>query len=84
MPQSANLFIACMPTGLVYCDTSKEQHGDYKKVAYLNYRTLTLEVYAPRSPLLPEIREDAARMQAMAGKRYTVSGSGQFVVLGAE
>jgi hypothetical protein len=79
-----SLFIGVMPTGIGYCDTSKEEHGDYQVVAFLPFRSLELEVRRPRSPLLAAIREDAARIQARRGEDYIVSGCGQTVRLGGE
>lgn len=78
-----DLFIAIFPGGIGYCDTSKEEHGDYKKIAFLGYRSLELEIHAPKSKLLPEIRAHAARIQAKRGQQFVVSGCGQTVTLGA-
>ena len=47
-----------------YADRAIEEHGDYAKVAFLSYASLDLTVYCDHSPLLPLVREDAARMQA--------------------
>lgn len=77
----SNLFIACFPTGLVYCDKSREVDGDYIKVAYLNYGTLDLSVYEPRSPLMPDVKADAEQMQSRSGEQFQIAGNA-FVTLG--
>lgn len=76
------LFIGVYPAGLVYADRAIEEHGDYAKVAFLSYASLELTVYRDRSPLLPLVREDAARMQARRGEEFQVSTAGQTVRLG--
>lgn len=78
------LFIGCFPTGLVYCDKSIEEHGDYKKIAYLNYNTLELEIYSPKSPLLPAIKRDAIAMQHMRGKPFPIAGNMTVILGGRE
>ena len=76
------LFAGVMPTGIGYCDTSKEVDSDYLKVAFLPFSTLDLEISVPKSPLLPLILRDAEKIQARRGETYTVSGCGQTVLLG--
>lgn len=78
------LFIGIFPTGISYADRATEEHGDYAKVAFLSYESLELEIRRPRSPLLPLIREDAARMQARRGEDFQVSTAGQTVRLGVQ
>ncbi len=70
------------PTGIVYADRAREEHGDYARVAFLPFRTLVLEVDKPRSPLLPLVRKDAAKIAALRGERFETSASGQYVILG--
>lgn len=77
------LFIGIYPAGLSYADRAIEEHGDYAKVAFLSYASLDLTVYCDHSPLLPLVREDAARMQARRGEEFQVSTAGQTVRLGA-
>lgn len=77
------LFVGVYPCGLSYCDRAVEKDGDWKKIAFLPYRTLELEVYAPQSPLLAAIHVDARAMQARRGQEFQVSSSGQTVLLGA-
>jgi hypothetical protein len=77
-----NLFIGVYPTGIVYADKRVEDHGNYKKVAFLSYRTLELEISVPDSDLLDAIVEDAKTIQARKGEHFQVSTSGQTVILG--
>lgn len=81
---SDRLFSGVYPTGIVYADRARSRGGDYERVAFLSFSTLELEVARgqEKSPLLPLVREDAARLQARRGQRYEVSASGQYVVLG--
>lgn len=76
------LFVGVYPAGISYADRSREEHGDYAKVAFLSFRTLELEVYKPKSPLLALIRKDATKIAARRGEKYQVSSSGQYVILG--
>jgi hypothetical protein len=80
--RAERLFIGVSATGLSYADRSREEHGDYKKVAFLPFSTLQLKVYDTKSPLLASVRADAARMQTRRGEQYVVSGTGQTVLLG--
>ena len=77
------LFIGNYPEGIVYADRFVEEHGDYKRLAFLSYRTLTLEL-SPHVPdfLRERIEEDAAAIQARSGQQYQISGSGQSIQLG--
>ena len=74
---------ATLGGGISYADRDKsmEKHGDYRKIALLTLDTLELIVYEPDSPLLPMVREDAARIQARRGEEFPVSAS-QTVTLG--
>ena len=77
------LFIGVFPTGLVYCDREREQHGDYMRLAHLSFATLELTLYNnPKGELLAHILKDAAQMQARQGEEYQISGSGQMTTLG--
>jgi hypothetical protein len=77
-----NLFIGVFPEGLVYADKSREEHGDYKHVAFLSYATLRFHVRDEKSPLLKAAREHAASVQDRAGQEYEISAAGQTVTLG--
>lgn len=81
---AARLFIGIFPAGIVYADRAVEQAGDYKRLALLPFRTLSLDWEAKR--IAPELRAaieaDAAKIQARRGELFQVSGSGQTVRLG--
>lgn len=76
------IFCGCFTTGLVWADKKVERHGDYKRLAYMNYGTLLLEVEkdCPKK-LRAEIEADAARIQAKRGEAYPVAGN-MTVILG--
>lgn len=77
------LFVAAYPAGMVYADRQREEAGDYKKVAFLPFSTLELEIYVDcPSELIEEIREHASTLQARAGEQYQISTSGQSITLG--
>jgi hypothetical protein len=76
------LFIGLYPAGIVYADKSHTAGGDYKQVAFLPYRTLTLEIRDAESPLLESAKAHAAGIQAQRGKPLTVSACGQSALLG--
>lgn len=83
MTPQERLFAGCYPTGIVYSDRAREVGGDYKRLGYLNYKSLELELRPDCHPELAElIRADAARMQAMRGQFYLISACGQGVTLG--
>ncbi len=79
---TARLFIGIFPAGIVYCDRAREEFGDYKRVAFLPYGSLVLDVDDPKSPLLEAVELDAALVQARRGELFEVSGCGQAVRLG--
>ena len=75
------LFIGVRPAGISYADTQTEEHGDYKKLAFLPYDTLKLEIYAGcPADLAEEIKQNASLYRT--GQVFQVSASGQTVVLG--
>ena len=80
---SDRLFIGCYPTGLVYADRHVEEHGDYKRAAYLNYGTLELEMEddVPAS-LKEEIEAHVGRVQSKRGQYYSIAGNCS-VILGS-
>lgn len=77
-----NLFIGVYPGGLVYADRSHETNGDYTRVAFLPYDTLELRIDSPRSPLLAEVVQHAAAVQAKRGELYSIDACGHTVLLG--
>lgn len=76
------LFAGVYTTGISYADREREVGGDYKRVAFLSFGTLELDIYDSKSPLLAEIRKDAATIHARRGEQYQISTSGQTVTLG--
>lgn len=83
MSTKQRLFIGCYPTGLVYADTEQEVDGDYKRLAYLSYSTLVLELEhdCPRE-LAEQIKRNAVTVQSRRGEQFQVSHCGQTVTLG--
>jgi len=76
----------CFPTGIVYADKTREDPTtqDYKRLAYLNYTTLVLELEPDcKSNLAEYIRSEAAKIQAMRGQPFSIAGNMQ-VILGGE
>ncbi len=70
-------FCGVFPGGLSYADRSIEVDGDYKRIAFLPYSTLTLEIYDHNSPLIERIKADAAAMQARRGELFGISTCGK-------
>lgn len=78
----ARIFAGCFPTGFVYADRKREVAGDYKRLAYLNYATLKLDIAkdCPKK-LADQIRVDAA--QYRVGQQYATAWN-TTVVLGSD
>lgn len=70
------MFIGVYTTGIVYADRAREEHGDYKKIAFLPYETLELEIRDLNSPLIAEARVHAAKLQAREGDLFAISTAG--------
>lgn len=82
---ASRVFIGKFPCGLSYADRENEESGDYKRLAFLPYDTLKLEVYGkPHRLLRAWIEADAATYQARIGERESVSACDQYVVLGSK
>lgn len=81
---SARVFAGVFPTGISYADRTVEVGGDYKRLAFLPFDTLSLEWRAKRIPkdVQDYIIKDAAKIQARRGEDYRVSSAGQTVLLG--
>lgn len=78
----ASVFIGMFPAGVVYSDRQREEHGDYKRLAFLPYSTGTLQLAADCPPeLVGWITADAARNYA-PGTVVEVSTCGQTVTIG--
>ena len=77
------VFVGIFPGGISYADTSKEEGGDYKRLAFLSYRTLELEIREScPSDLAEAIRSHAAVYQENPGAALEVSGCHQLVRIG--
>ena len=78
------LFAGVFPTGISYCDRTREKDGDYLKLAFLSFHTLDLIFIGDRcsAALRATIEANAAVIQARQGQQYPVSSSGQTVTLG--
>jgi len=63
------LFIGVYPEGIVYADRYVQPHGDYKRLAFLSYRSLALTFSDEQC--LPELRKKivthAATLQEKRG-----------------
>lgn len=82
-PIIRRLFIGVYPCGLVYADRFVEVNGDYKRLAFLSYSTLQLELEKDCPwDLADQIKRDAAAMQAKAGHQFPISTCNQTVTLG--
>lgn len=80
---AARLFIGIFPTGIVYADRARERHGDYARVARLDFATLTLDVEKDCPAELREpIEVDAAATRARRGQSFAIDGCGHTVTLG--
>lgn len=82
LPKYRRLFIGFYPEGIVYADRHVEEHGDYKKVAFLSYRTLELTLYDCPSELKDDVISDANSYMNRAGEQINISTSGQKMTLG--
>jgi hypothetical protein len=75
------LFIGIFPAGISYADRTREEYGDYARLAFLPYSTLKLDVRDNCPPALrAEIEAHAATLKA--GDSFRVSTCGQTVQLG--
>ena len=78
-----DLDIGVFPTGIVWCDRYHEKNGDYKRLAYLNFKTLVLDIEKDcPAELIARIELDAKELQDKKGENFQVSSSGQTIVLG--
>jgi hypothetical protein len=81
---NARIFIGIFPCGVSYADREIDEGGDYKRLAFLDYRTLALTFYGnPCRQIREWIAADAALIQARRGQEFEVSSCGQTVLLGS-
>lgn len=78
------LFSGIYPCGIVYADRLNEKCGDYKRLAFLPYDTLDLDIEGDCPVEMKRIiMSDAERIQAQKGQKFRISFSGQTVTLGS-
>lgn len=83
IPLSERVFVGTYPEGILYADRVVEEHGDYKRIAFLSYSTLKLSLSRECSPDIAQyIQSHAKALQDRKGEHYQVSASGQTVELG--
>jgi hypothetical protein len=72
------------PTGIVYADRTRDDPStkDYKRLAYLNYASLNLDLEPDlKGELLNYVLAEAAKIQEMKGQTFQIAGNAS-VVLG--
>ena len=76
MSNDKRLFSGFFPCGIVYADRHREEAGDYKRLGFLSYSTLILDI-EPDCPaaLKTQIRNDAATFQARRGESQAIAGN---------
>jgi len=76
------IFSGMYPTGIVWSDREVIEYNDYKRLAFLSYATLTLDIESDCPDFLRnEIIADAKRFQDKKGE-YIEYMSGQKILLG--
>lgn len=79
-----NMFCGIYPCGLVFADKSLMEAGDYKDLAFINYRTLKITWRAKK--MSHEFRRyiisEAKNLRSMRGQQYQISSCGQYIILG--
>jgi hypothetical protein len=76
----------CFPTGLIYADRTRDdpRTQDYKRLAYLNYASLQLDLEPDcKGELADYVKTEAAKIQAMKGQLFSIAGNMK-VILGSE
>jgi hypothetical protein len=82
-PLCERIMCGVFPTGWSWADTAVERDGDYRKLAYMSFSKLELELQPDCPPeFKPYLEAEAAKLQARRGERYVVSTCGQYVTLG--
>jgi len=78
------LFCGCYPGGLVWADRDRLVGGDYRRLAFMSYETLELQLEG-RVPeaLRARIVADAAEIQAKRGQSFQIAGN-MSVILGGK
>ena len=84
MKTNERIFIGVYPGGLVYADRAREKHGDYARLGFLSYTTLTPQIEADCPPeLRVEVWQHMDAMIRRRGEKFQISTVGQTVTLGA-
>lgn len=79
----SEIFSCIMATGFWWSDKSREEHGDYAKLAFLPFSNLELEFFSACTPSQKEIiLKSAKKYQDLRGEKYQISTAGQMVTLG--
>jgi hypothetical protein len=79
------IFPGVFPGGISYADRAIQQHGDYKRLAFLPFGSLKLAIERDcPAHLRQQIEADAATIQSRRGERFQISTCGQTVRLGAD
>jgi hypothetical protein len=73
------LFCGVFPAGLSFCDRWVEEHGDYKKLAFLSYEHCRFVQVYHETPLLQRIFAHVADLKP--GQQFQVSTTAQYVIL---
>lgn len=82
-PETPRIFCGIFPAGLLWADRERIHQGDYKRLAFLPYRTLLLDIERDCPTELREIIEsEAADIIDRRGEAFQVSTAGQTVLLG--
>lgn len=82
------LFIGVHATGLSYSDATREEHGEFKRLAFLSYDTLAVKWYvdSDRLPitLFSSIAKSVDEMRGKAGQHWDYDCCGHTVLLGSK
>jgi hypothetical protein len=85
MTMDDRLFTGIYPGGIVFADRATTQGGDYKRLAFLPYNTLQLDIRSDcPAEFQPLIIASAKEIQAKAGEQIFISSSGQTIRLGSK
>lgn len=69
------LFIGVYPAGIVYADRQTEEHGDYKRLAFLPYHGMRLELASDCPPdLADQIRASAKKYEGQTELQTSACG----------
>jgi hypothetical protein len=74
------------PTGIVYADRTRDdpRTQDYRRLAYLNYASLQLDIEPDcKGELADYVKTEAAKIQAMQGQLFSIAGNMK-VILGSQ